>query len=110
MKIELLNVMIQIEKISVVRDRFGNHKNAWVPFYACHATVSAEAPKENSEAGLIIDGSKADFTVRYCQAASAVTSTEYRILFNGQIYNILGIDHMNYRRQSVKFRCQKADR
>ena len=110
MKIELLNVMIQIEKNSLVRDRFGNHKNTWVPFYACHATVSAESPKENSEAGLIIDGSKADFTVRYCSAAAVVTTTEYRIVFNGQIYNILGVDHMNYRRQSVKYRCQKADR
>ena len=110
MKIELLNVMIQIEKNSVIRDRYGNHKNAWVPFYACHATVSAEAPTESSEAGLIIDGSKVDFTVRYCSAATMVTSTEYRIVFNDQVYNILGVDHMNYRRQSVKYRCQMADR
>ena len=62
MKIELLNVKIEIQKNSVVTDHHANRKNAWTPFYTCHATVSAEAPKEDSEAGLIIDGSKADFT------------------------------------------------
>ena len=61
MKIELLNVKIEIQKNSVVTDHHANRKNAWTPFYTRHATVSAEAPKEDSEAGLIIDGSKADF-------------------------------------------------
>ena len=110
MKIELLNVKIEIQKNSVVTDQYANRKNAWTPFYTCNATVSAESPKEDSEAGLIIDGSKADFTVRYCKAAAAVTSTEYRILFNGQLYNILGVDHMSYKRRSIKYLCQKVDR
>ena len=99
MKIELLNVKIEIQKNSVVTDQYANRKNAWTPFYTCHATVSAEAPKEDSEAGLIIDGSKADFTVRYCKAAAEVTSTEYRILFNGQ----LSID-----KASMAYRAQPA--
>lgn len=110
MKIELLNVMIEIQKHTVVTDKYANRSNEWVPYYSCHATVSAESPKENSEAGLIIDGSKADFTVRFCRAAAAVTSTEYRILFDGNLYNILGVDHMNYKRRSVKFLCQRCDR
>ena len=110
MKIELLNVMIEIQKHEVVTDKYANRKNEWVPYYSCHATVSAESPKEASEAGLIIDGSKMDFTVRYCKAAAAVASTEYRILFNGEIYNILGVDHMNYRHRAVKYLCQRAER
>ena len=110
MKIELLNVKIEIQKHEVVTDKYANRKNEWVPYYSCHATVSAESPKEDSEAGLIIDGSKADFTVRYCKAAAAVNSTEYRILFNGQLYNILGVDHMSFKHRSTKYLCQKVDR
>ena len=35
MKIELLNVRIQIQKNSVVVDKYGNHKNEWAPYYSC---------------------------------------------------------------------------
>ncbi len=110
MKIELLNVKIEIQKNSVVTDQYANRNNVWTPFYICHATVSAESPEEDSAAGMINDGGKANFTVRYCKAAAAVTSTEYRILFNGQLYNILGVDHMSYKHRSVKYLCQKVDR
>ncbi len=110
MKIELLNVIIEIQMHVVVTDNYANRKNDWTPFYTCHATVSGESSHENSEVGLILDGSKIDFTVRYCKAAASVTSTEYRILFAGNIYNILGVDHMNYKRHSIKFLCQRVER
>ena len=58
MKIELLNVRIQIQKNSVVVDKYGNHKNEWAPYYSCSATVSSESPKEETDAGLIVDDSK----------------------------------------------------
>ena len=34
------------------------------------------------------------------------TGSEYQDAF----YNILGIDHMNFKRKSVKFKCQKVRR
>ena len=33
-------------KNTVTTDAIGNHKNEWVPFYTCHATVSGEAGKK----------------------------------------------------------------
>ena len=110
MKIELLNVRIEIQKSTVVTDKYGNHKNEWTPFYSCFATVSAESPKEDTAAGIVVDSSKVDFTVRYCRSAAAVTSTGYRIVFKDETYNILGVDHMNYKNKAVKFLCQKASR
>ena len=107
MKIELLNVRIAIEKNTVVTDDYGNHTNEWTPFYECYATVSAESPKEETEAGVIVDESKVDFTVRYCKKAALVTSTGYRITFKGEPYNILGVDHMNFKNKAVKYLCQK---
>ena len=110
MKIELLNVRIQIQKNSVVVDKYGNHKNEWVPYYSCIAMVSSESPKEETDAGLIIDDSKIDFTIRFCQKAAVVTSTGYRFLFRDVPYDILGVDHMNYKRKAVKLLCQKVSR
>lgn len=112
MNIGLLNERIVIEKNAVQTDGIGNHKNTWQPYYTCSATVSAsaEAGKEDSAAGLTVDNNKMDFTIRYCRQADAITSTEYRVRFAGELYNILAVDHMNYRRKSLKLRCQKARR
>ena len=110
MKIELLNVRITIQKATVVVDKYGNRKNDYETCYRCYATVSAEAAKEETSAGVVVDESKIDFTVRWCQAAAAVTSTGYRIIFNGELYNILGVDHMSYKHKAVKYHCQKVSR
>lgn len=110
MKIELLNVMIEIQKNTTETDKYANHKSTWVPYYSCHATVSAESPKEDTAAGLTIDDSKIDFSVRHCAKAAAVMATDYRILFQGRPYNILGVDHMNFKRKTVKFHCQREER
>ena len=64
MNIELLNVRIFISKNDVVTDAIGNHKNLWTEYYTCYATVSAEAGKEETDAGLVVDDSKVDFTIR----------------------------------------------
>ena len=53
MNIELLNVRIFITKNEVTVDAIGNHKASWVPYYSCYATVSAEAGKEDTDAGMI---------------------------------------------------------
>ena len=91
MNVNRLNVWIEIQKNTVVTDKYANRKNAWAPYYSCHATITNESPKEESAAGQIVDNSKMDITVRYCKAAAAVAPTEYRILFNGEPYNILGV-------------------
>ncbi len=69
MNIELLNVRIFIQKNEVISDAIGNRKNAWKDYYTCYATVSAEAGKESTDAGLVVDDSKIDFTIRYCKKA-----------------------------------------
>ena len=110
MDIALLNVSIIFQKNAAVVDAIGNHKNEWTDFYSCSATAGGESGTETVNAGTTADNVDISFTVRYCQAVQAVNSTEYRILFRDEIYNILSIDHMNYKRKSVKFRCQKSRR
>ena len=63
MNIELLNVRIYIQKNEVISDAIGNRKNAWKDYYTCYATVSAEAGKESTDAGLVVDDSKIDLFI-----------------------------------------------
>lgn len=110
MDIALLNVRIAISKNAVITDAIGNHKNEWVPFYPCYATVSGEAGKEENDAGMIVDDSKIDFTIRWCQKVVALDSTHYRVKFNNETYDIKAVDHMNYKRKYIKLSCQKVRR
>mgnify|MGYP000582712187 CR=1 FL=1 len=110
MNIELLNVRIYIQKNEVISDSIGNRKNAWKDYYTCYATVSAEAGKESTGAGLIVDDSKIDFKIRYCKKAAALTSTGYRVQFGSELYDILAVDHMNFKRKCIKLSCQKVRR
>lgn len=110
MKISLLNEKIHIQKTVVIPDEIGNRKNIWEDFFSCFATISGEGGDEQLEAGQNLDKARVSFTVRWCSALADVESIGFRILFHGDIYNILAIDHMNYKKKSLKFKCQKARR
>ena len=114
MDIALFNTVIMIQKNAVVTDSIGNHTTAWTDCYSCHATISGENSSskggEDTEAGTVVDHSGIDFTVRFCAAVSAVNITEYRVLYAGELYDIIGIDHMNNKRKCVKLRCRKVRR
>lgn len=108
MNVALLNVRITVQKNEVVIDSIGNHKNTWTDWYSCYATVSSESPNEDIDAGMIVDNSKMDFTIRWCRNAAEITADKYRVVYNGSTYNILGIDHMNFKKKSIKLKCQKV--
>ena len=110
MKIELLNVRIHISKNAVTVDAIGNHKNEWQPYYTCYATVSAEGGKEMTDVGMVVDDSTIDFTIRWCTQSAAITSTGYRVQFQDELYDVLSVDHMNFKRKGIKLHCRKVRR
>ena len=99
-----------MQKSTVTVDEIGNHKAEWQDFYTCFATAGNESPSEDTAAGTVVDNSKINFTIRWCKLVSEVDSTGCRVKCDGEIYNILGIDHMNFNKKSVKLKCQKARR
>ena len=110
MNVALLNTRITIQQQTVVVDAVGNHKNTWSDYYTCAATVSGESNSEVENAGTVVDDTKADFTVRHSSETAVLTPTNFRVVFGGQIYDILSVDHMNYKRKAIKLKCQKARR
>ena len=115
MDIALLNERITIQKAAVTVDAIGNHVNGWEDYYACHATVSGmtgggQGGAQSEEAGTTVDHSELSFSVRWCARAAAVDATGYRILFAGDAYDIVSVDHMNFKRKSLKFKCRRVNR
>lgn len=110
MEVALLYEKILIQRTVVISDEIGNRKNIWEDYFSCFATISGEGGNEQLEAGQNLDGVKVSFTVRWCSVLSDVDSTRYRIIFRGDIYNILAVDHMNYKKKSLKLMCQKVRR
>lgn len=108
MEVALLNVQVKFQKCDVKADDIGNRTKEWTDFYTCFATVSGEGGKEKNAIGLTLEDSDIAFTIRYCKKAMQMDSTSYRIIFRDDIYNVLSIDHMNYKRKCIKFRCKKV--
>ena len=50
------------------------------------------------------------FTVRACQKTRELNSTQYRVRFQDQVFNIASIDRMNYNNREIKIRCKKEVR
>ena len=110
MNVALLNVRITIQQQSTTVDAVGNHKNTWTDYFSCAATVSGESNSETEDAGTVVDNTHADFTVRYSSETAVLTPVNYRIVIDEQIYDILSVDHMNYKRKAIKLKCRKARR
>jgi len=110
MKIALLNVRITIQKSTITADSIGNRKSTWADYYICAATVSGEGNGETDDAGTTVDTTDVDFTVRYCSETAEVNPLGYRVKFDNEFYDIVAVDHMNYKHKAIKLRCQKARR
>ena len=113
MDIGLLNEKVTFQKNTVITDSIGNHKNGWEDFYTCHATIGGEgmaSSKEKKVAGTIIEDTGMTVTIRYCKKASEIGSTTHRIIFKDEIYDITNVDHMNFRKQCLKFSCRRVRR
>lgn len=110
MDISLLNQRITFQRSEVSSDAIGNHKNTWTDYYTCFATISGENGKETAIAGTTVENTDISFTVRFCSAVDVVTEDKYRIVFRDELYNIVGIDHMNFKHKCVKFRCKRVRR
>lgn len=113
MNIGLLNEKVTFQKNELVVDAIGNHTNAWVDDYVCSATIGGEgmaSSKEQEIAGTVVEDVGMTVTVRYCRKISKIKSTTHRIVFCGEIYDITNVDHVNYKKKSMKFSCRKVRR
>ena len=113
MNIALLNEKVTFLKNTVVTDTIGNHTNTWDEYYTCYATVGGEGLQSSREmeiAGTTVEDISMTVSVRYCDKTAVITSTGYRIMLRDETYDIVNVDHMNYKKKLLKFSCRKVRR
>ena len=111
MDVAALRSKVMFQKNETVTDKYGNHKNDWTDYYTCFATIGGEglaSSKEEQVAGTTVEEASMTVTIQYCQKSAAITG--FRVVFMGELYNIENIDHMNFRKRSLKFTCKKERR
>lgn len=110
MKIADLNQKIRLQSKTIEIDKIGNHKSTWSDFLETSAYISFQGKGEEVFLGMEIDHSDISFTVRFQKALKDINTSDYRIFFDDDIYNIISIDFMNYKYRYIKIRCKKVAR
>lgn len=109
MTIGKLNERITIQKNVVLVDKYKNHTSVWSDYYSCWAYANTYTAMEKD--GTVPSEERSiSFLVRYCQELAGITSTQYRVLFRGQVYDIVSVDMMNYQKKEIRLTCRKEKR
>ena len=103
--IDKLNERIPIQQSKHMTDKVGNHRNAWVDYYTCFAYASSYEAQED-EGEVTAEQKSVVFTVRWCSEVNKLTSTGFRVLFRGELYDITSVDPMNYDKKTTKLHCR----
>lgn len=104
-----MNERITVEKNTTVKDKVGNHVNTWEEYFSCFTYASTYEAEERS-GEVTTEERTVVFSVRYCSELKNLNSTNFRIRFHGEIYNIRSVDMMNYQRREIKLLCRKEAR
>ena len=110
MHISALNIRILFQRNKTLTDAIGNHRNQWTDYFSCYATASGQNGEEQDETGQTVVNERIDFTVRYSSETAVVTTDKYRILLHDRIYNILSVDDMAFKHNSLKFHAELVRR
>ena len=111
MEISKMRSRITIQKNTVEADAIGNRRVVWTDFYSCYAYANIATGKTAGQAaGQTVASDGYTFTVRYCKALEDMDSDHYRILFDGDIYNITLVDDFQFRHETLKLTATKVRR
>ncbi len=94
-----------IQKSETVSDKIGNRRSVWKDFKICFAYVNGLSGREYWQAAAIQSENTTEFVLRWHPFFEKLNTKEYRIAFNGQIYDITGIDNIQHRNCTVKIRA-----
>lgn len=110
MRISDLNRKIIFQNKAVEVDEIGNHRSIWSDYLSTSSYISFQGKGEEVFLGMEVDRSDISFTVRFQNSLKNINTSEYRILFDDEKYNIISNDFMNYKNRFIKFRCRKVSR
>ena len=103
------NARIIFQKNSVTSDQYRNHIHSWKDYFVCFAYADTHTINESGNE-VITEERSITFETRWCPELAAVTSDNFRIVFNGEFYNIQSVDLMNYQGRTIRFLCRREAR
>lgn len=112
MEISKLNVRLTIQKSVPIQDEIGNWEDQWQDYYYCYARVDSRGQSggEVTVAGVVVDRSDLIFTIRYTPRLKDLATTDCRVVFEGDLYDIKRVDFMNYENKTLKLYAKRAER
>ena len=110
MEISKLRSRITIQRAVVQTDAIGNHTNVWMDHWSCAAYANLASGKEYGATGQTLGSDTLVFEVRWCERLRDLDSTRFRILFKGNIYNIVTVDDVQFRHEKLKLTAQREGR
>lgn len=105
--INSLKKRITIQKNSLKKDENGNHILEWRDYYNCFAYVNNLSGSEYYEAARTNRQNDLYFVIRYSSEVKKIDSEHYRIVFDGEIYNITFVDNVLYKNETIKLHASK---
>ena len=108
-RISRKNARITFQKNTVSVDKYQNHVNTWEDYFTCFAYANTYTAQEEGNE-ITYENRSVTFETRYCPELAVITSTDYRIIFNNEVYNILSVDMMNYQNKEIHFTCRREKR
>lgn len=110
MEIGKLNHRITILEACTKIDEIGNHISRWEESFSLWASVTAKSSSETTDAGVTQNIQTLEFLVRQKSCAVCLNTTQFRIRFQGRVYDITGIlpyyDHNAYSKIQATARKQ----
>lgn len=100
---------IIIQKKSVSADNIGQQSESWSDYFICHAYVNNLSGREFWEAAQQNAERTVEFITRYCKKLSDVDCINYRIIFRRNVYDIIFVDNVQYRNETLKFKALVRD-
>ena len=100
---------ITFQTVQTGSDEFRNRIQTWTDYFECSAYANTYEKREEGDE-VISEEKSVAFECRWCPELAIVTSDHYRILFQGEKYNIVSIDPMNYQKKMIRFTCRREKR
>lgn len=86
-------------------DDIGNPSEEWQDYKTCYAYVNGLSGREYWEAAVVHGENTVEFVFRWKSFFDSMNTKQYRLLFNGGIYDITSIDNIQFRNKTVKIKA-----
>lgn len=97
-----------IQKLTAVPDEKCEQQEVWADFARVHCSVSTFIGSEKVQYRQEITESDVTFTVRYSHTLADLNEEDYRIVFKGEVYDILFINDPQLMHEKLIISAKKA--